>query len=114
MKTIALMVLTCGLMTSLGCVHLQPIGPLTKGMQTGEPASSADSKVKITAPKDAPAGPTMIPAPNPPAPTVLVSPGEVTESNANEAARRLAEELERDQQAMENMPRYSEVSVIKK
>ena len=38
----------------------------------------------------------------------------MTDANAAAAADRLAEEIEADRKAMEAMPRYAEVSVIKK
>jgi hypothetical protein len=65
--------------------------------------------VATTAPK-----PVIQPAPAPAPPALLVTPGEVTEANGADAARRLMEELEADRRSMEAMPRPAEISVIEK
>ena len=93
MRTIALGFALIGLGSGVGCVTLQPVGPLAHKL--GSP----------TGPKPAP------PAPVPPA--LLVTPGEVTEANHKQSVRRLIEEMEADRKAMESMPRTAEVSVIK-
>ena len=101
------------LLGGLGCVHLQPVGPITNPSGT---ASSAEApmKVKVSEAKDVAQLPTVRPAPPPPPPAVYVTPGEVTEANHREKVRRLLDEMEADRQAMEAMPRPSEVSVIRR
>lgn len=110
MKKLAI-VLLC-LVPSVGCFSLKPVGPLAKSMGKQDPDTSPSPGVTVTAAKDAPAGPMIQPAPAPPPPSLRVTPGEVNETNYNDAARRLMEELEADRKAMESMPRYAEVSVI--
>jgi hypothetical protein len=101
------------LLPGLGCVHLQPVGPLAKEFAGPAPASPAPG-VTVTAPKDVAPKPVVQPAPAPAPPALLVTPGEVTEANHTDAARRLMEELEADRRAMESMPRPAEISVIKR
>jgi hypothetical protein len=98
------------LLCGLGCVHLQPVGPLMK--PSGEAAELP--KAKVSEAKDVARMPTVTPLPPPPPPAVYVTPGEVTEANHAEKARRLLDEMEADRKAMEAMPRASEVSVIKR
>ena len=100
------------LLCGLGCVHLQPVGPLMN--PTGVVPAAESPKVKETEAKDAVRMPTMTPLPPPPPPAVYVTPGEVTDANHAEKVRRLLDEMEADRKAMEAMPRASEVSVIRK
>ncbi len=102
MKTFALgLLLTAG----VGCVHFQPIGPLAD--LQGSPGKQP--------PADAPAQePVVRPAPRPTPPALYVTPAEVTPLNADEAIKRLGQELETDRRTMEAMPNVSDVSVIKK
>ena len=99
------------LLCGLGCVHLQPVGPLMK--PSGEAAADLP-KAKVSEAKEVARMPTLTPLPPPPPPAVYVTPGEVTEANQAEKVRRLLEEMESDRKAMEAMPRPSEVSVIKR
>lgn len=109
------LIAAAGLLSGTGCLGLRPVGPMADSLQPREQAAVKKSDtVKVTAAKDAPGGPAVVPAPPPPAPTLRVSPAEVTDANASAAADRLAEEIEADKKAMEAMPRYAEVSVIKK
>ena len=100
------------LMCGLGCLHLQPVGPLMN--PTGATPADDPPKTKASEAKDMAAMPTVTPLPPPPPPAVYVTPGEVTEANHAEKARRLLDEMEADRKAMEAMPRASEVSVIKR
>lgn len=108
MRTIALGFALIGLGSGVGCVTLQPVGPLAHKL--GSPTGPKP------APPGTPAGPVMPPlqpAPAPVPPALLVTPGEVTEANHKQSVRRLIEEMEADRKAMESMPRTAEVSVIK-
>ena len=99
------------LLPGLGCVHLQPVGPLAKDFAGSAPISPAPG---VTAPKDAVPKPIVQSAPAPAPPALLVTPGEVTEANRADAARRLMEELEADRRSMESTPRPAEISVIRR
>lgn len=100
------------LLCGLGCVHLQPVGPITN--PTGVAPAADEPKAKVSEAKDVAQMPTVTPLPPPAPPAVYVTPGEVTEANHAEKVRRLSEEMEADRKAMEAMPRASEVSVIRK
>jgi hypothetical protein len=92
-----------------GCVHFQPIGPLADALPgTVPPAPTALAD-------DAPVPePIVRPAPRPTPPTVYVTPAEVTPLNAEEALKRLGQELDADRRAMEAMPSITEVSILKR
>lgn len=111
MKKLALMVL---LTPAVGCVHFQPIGPFAESF--GAPpqmrTTPEGARVRELGPNMA-AMPLMRPAPPPPLPAMMVTPSDVTVSNHKEAAQRLMQELETDRKAMNEMPRYSEVSVVR-
>ncbi len=111
MKKLALLAL---LLPGLGCVHLEPVGPMAKALGTKPAATSAGPGVKVTAAQDAPMGPIIQNAPPPPLPALLVTPGEVSAANHQDAASRLMREMEADRKAIDSMPRYADVSVIKK
>lgn len=98
------------LVGGLGCVHLQPVGPITN------PAGTVPSPppVRATEATDVPRPPAVTPLPPPPPPAVFVTPGEVTETNHPDKVRRLLDELEADRKAMEAMPRASEVSIVRR
>lgn len=99
-----MMVLGLLLIAGAGCVHIKPIGPLAEWQ--GLPP---DGK----AVPDAAPEPILREAPRPTAPAVYVTPGEVTSTNADEALKRLTQELDTDRRTMEAFPRYAEVSVVK-
>jgi hypothetical protein len=107
---LALVVLSPG----LGCVHFQPIGPLTKDMTVEAAAVRPTAEGKGVAPKAAVPTPVIQPAPAPAPPALLVTPAEVTEANHADAVHRLMQELEADRRSMESMPRPAEISVIRK
>ena len=44
----------------------------------------------------------------------MVLPGDVTEANPDQATRRLQDEMDADRKAIDLMPRYSEVSTVKR
>lgn len=92
---------------TVGCVHLQPVGPMAKMMKPGHPQE------RVQQAKPVEAAPIITSAPPPPPPSLLVAPGEVGSDNHRDAIKRLTEELESDRKAIETMPRYSEVSVVK-
>lgn len=98
--------------SATGCLHIQPVGPMAGAFGPGKPPTAPG--VKVTPPKDAPAGGPVLQQPPPPLPpAILVSPGEVSQSNYPDAMARLKEEMRSDRQAMDSMPRYAEVSVVK-
>jgi hypothetical protein len=89
-----------------GCVHFQPVGPLANSLPGTAPGPKAE---------DAPVPePVVRPAPKPTPPALYVTPAEVTPLNAEEAAKRLGQELDTDRRTMEAMPNITDVSVIKK
>jgi hypothetical protein len=111
MRTLALGLLV--LLPGVGCFHLQPVGPFAKELTKSSDSESKPAPgVTVTPPKDAAAGPVVQPAPAPPPPALLVTPGEVTETNYRQATQRLMEELEADRKSMDAMPRTAEVSVV--
>lgn len=112
MKPFAFAILTCSLV-SVGCLGIQPVGPMAKMLNEEAPPTRPAPGVTVTAAKDAPGGPVIQQAPPPPLPALKVTPGEVNESNYQDVMRRLVEEMEADRKAMESMPRYAEVSVVK-
>jgi hypothetical protein len=115
MKPLATAIAAVVLGSGVGCVHFQPIGPLADSL-AGSPApvrQTAGKGTTVTAAKDASAMPMLPDAPPPPAPTFLVTPGEVTEANHQNSARRLLDEMEADRKAMESMPKYPEMSIIR-
>ena len=103
--------------TSVGCMHVQPIGPLADsfGGTPGRPPAkrTAEGAVVQELAPDMAAGPLMRPAPPPPLPAMLVTPGDVTEGNHRDVTRRLLDEMEADRNAMAEMPAYAEVSVVR-
>lgn len=114
MKKLVLLLLTAPALAATGCLTLTPVGPMAKTFGTTEPPTKPAPGVTVTTAQDAPTGgPVLQPAPPPPAPALLVTPGEVTRSNYEDAVSRLKEEFRADRQAMESMPRYAEVSVVK-
>ena len=92
------------ILIATGCVHIKPIGPLAQWQ-----GLSQDGKA---APLETPE-PIMREAPRPTPPAVYITPGEVTAANADEALKRLTQELDTDRRTMEAFPRYAEVSVVK-
>lgn len=103
------------LLPTVGCFHLQPVGPLAKtfGEKPPETPSAPEPKAKAVVDKEVAAAPVIQAAPPPPLPSLKVTPGEVNANNHQEVARRLMEELEADRKALDSFPRYSEVSVVK-
>ncbi len=112
MRALAFAILT-GSLASLGCLGIKPVGPMATMLNEEPPPTRPAPGVTVTAAKDAPGGPVIQQAPPPPLPSLKVTPGEVTEANYPDAMRRLIEEMEADRKAMETMPRYAEVSVVK-
>lgn len=102
MRTIGLGLL---LLSGVGCLHLEPIGPLAGG--------KAPRAAKRPAVSDGHSMPVLPPAPPPIPPASLVTPGDVSETNAQEVIRRFEAELDADRKTMEKTPRYSEVSVVR-
>lgn len=112
MRTLAFAILGLSI-AGTGCFSIQPVGPMAKMLNEEAPPTRTAPGVTVTAAKDAPGGPVIQPAPPPPLPSLKVTPGEVTEANYQDAMRRLIEEMEADRKAMDAMPRYAEVSVVK-
>jgi hypothetical protein len=102
-RTLALGLL---LTTGAGCLHIQPVGPLAGQLGSPSPQSPAGDS-------DAPE-PVVRQAPKPTPPALYVTPAEVNGMNAEEAAKRLGQELETDRRSMDAMPNVSEVSVVNK
>ncbi len=114
--------LVLGLFTpAVGCMTLTPIGPFADQFTDKTP-----SKAKPPIPgmptipampmvKEVAAMPQIEEAPPPPRPAFLVSPDEVTETNAAEVERKLMQEMEQDRiNAKKILPPRAEVSHIKR
>ena len=99
------------LLVGVGCMHLQPVGPMAATLGVKEPTTNPSSLTTPSIPEPTPE-PQMIPAPTPPAPSLLVTPEEIDSSNADEMIQRLKKELETDRQAIDAMPNYSIVSQL--
>jgi hypothetical protein len=98
-------VLLCGLLLAgVGCVHIKPVGPLAQFQGLNPDGSQPAPETP---------DPIVREAPRPTLPAVYITPSEVTAANADEALKRLAQELETDRRSMDAMPRYAEVSVVK-
>jgi len=92
---------------SLGCVNVQPVGPMTKVF---------GDKPLFVAPKKSTAVPgtveeKMAPAPKPVPPSELVRPEDVTREDPQAAARKLQSEFEVDRKSISTSPRTAEISI---
>ncbi len=95
---------------ALGCTTFKPVGPL---MGKNTPTRSVDQpNAVVTAPMTLGAMPTFPDAPPPPAPTRLVSVGDVTPDTAHDAVKKMAQELQQDGKAADAMPNPAEVSRV--
>jgi hypothetical protein len=77
------------LLAGVGCMNMQPVGPMTK----------------VLPPKPRPSDPTepqVVPAPKPVPPAALIQPSDVTDDNAEAVTRKLMNELEADRKTMGN------------
>ncbi len=98
------LLLGLALTAGVGCVHIKPVGPLADWQGTAPDGKPVPEQALE---------PIVREAPRPTAPAVYVTPGEVTATNADEAMKRLSQELDTDRRTMEAFPRYAEVSVVK-
>jgi hypothetical protein len=100
---------------AIGCMSIKPIGPLANPNSTNHrPAEAARGNATATAPQAIATMPQIEEGPRPPRPAYEVTPGEVGEENAKECAMKLRKELEADRISADAMPRYPEVSHIKR
>jgi hypothetical protein len=83
-----------------GCMTIRPLGPM-KGVFPEPKAEEIAAEPVVRQP----------PKPTPPA--MLVTPGEVTEANAQAVVSKLKQELEQDRRSVETFPKTSEVSFVK-
>ncbi len=99
-----------GMLISTGCLHIQPIGPLAhaQGLPSNPPPIGSKAAAEATRLE-----PILREAPKPTPPAMYVTPGEITATNADEAMKRLQQELETDRRITEAMPRYAEISIVK-
>lgn len=74
-----------------GCTTITPVGPLAGLAPPPKVAPEAQDAV-------------VRPAPRPTPPAVYVTPAEVTSLNAEDAAKRLQQELDTDRRALDAMP----------
>ncbi len=102
-----LLIAAAAALSGAGCLHVTPVGPMAKML------GSDEKKSNIEGAKPAPTDPVTVPAPKPVPPAMLVTPGEVSDQNPQDATKKLMEELEQDRRSMEAMPRPSEVSAYK-
>jgi|GEM_PF-2198925 len=104
-------------MPAVGCMTITPIGPFANQFtDKAPPQGKLPSPGAPTVPmvQDVAAMPQIEEAPPPPRPAFLVSPDEVTETNAAEVERKLMQEMEQDRiNAKKILPR-AEVSHIKR
>jgi hypothetical protein len=107
MSRLFLLIMAAAALGGAGCLHVQPVGPMAKMLGT-------DPKPGPIVPGAKPAAePVTVPAPKPVPPAMLVTPGEVSDQNPQDAQKKLIEELEQDRRSLDAMPRPSEVSVYK-
>ena len=99
-----------GMLIGTGCLHIQPIGPLAhaQGLPSNPPPIGSKAAAEATRLE-----PILREAPKPTPPAMYVTPGEITATNADEALKRLQQELETDRRSTEAMPRYAEISIVK-
>ena len=94
------------LLASIGCTQFQPIGPLAgamKGKGSTAPPVEKDQ---------GPPTPTIVSAPRPVPPAMLIVPEDVTSNNPNIAIQKLQDEFEYDAK-MTPAAKTSEVSVVR-
>lgn len=99
------------LLLGVGCMHIQPVGPMAATLGVTKPTAHPTALTEPSAPKPIVA-PETLPAPPPPAPSLLVTPEEIDATNADEMIQRLKKELETDRNAIDEMPNYSIVSKL--
>ena len=105
--------LLCGLAlaASVGCVNVQPVGPLAQAMgkNPNPPAKRAAQ------PKAEPADvtPVTVEAQRPAPPAMLVTPGEVSADSHRQAIEQLTRECEQDRSTMPPPPRTAEISRVR-
>ena len=115
MRKLALLTALAATLPATGCLGLQPVGLMAKHFDAKPAATKSADGAVVTPPADAPAGgPVLQPAPPPPSPTFLITPGEVTAANAADAVARLQKEIDGDRQALANFPNYAEVSTVRR
>ena len=88
-------------MLGIGCTTVTPVGPMAKMFPPKDKKDHTESVEPIV---------TQAPKPVPPA--LLVTPGEVTESNYQQAIEKLKQEMEQDRRSLEAMPHTSEISAM--
>src|SRR5262245_25180470 len=91
---------------SLGCVNVQPVGPMVK-VFGDKPLFSTKKSTNM------PAGEVLAPAPKPVPPSELVQPDDVTREDAQSITRKLQSEFETDRKTMPAPPRTAEISIYK-
>ena len=84
-----------------GCMTITPVGPMAKMFPPKE------KKEEAAVPE-----PIVTQAPRPVPPAMLVTPGEVTEGNYQQAIEKLKQEMEQDRRSLEAMPKTSEISAM--
>lgn len=91
---------------SLGCVNVQPVGPMVKVF--GEKPLFSTKKTTSV-----PGGEVLPPAPKPIPPAELVHPDDVTREDPQSVTRKLQTEFEADRKTMPTPPRTAEISIYK-
>jgi hypothetical protein len=92
-------------------MQFRPTGPLFAD-QPGLKPSKTNPNAMID--RDGTAMPVLAEGPPPPAPAYLVSPNEISATNHEDVARRLADEIEQDRRATEQFPNYATVSKVER
>jgi len=98
---------------AIGCMNIKPIGPLANMNATNHGPAETPRATAMPA-KAMAAMPVIEEGPRPTSPAYEVTPGEVSEANAHECVMKLRKELDADRAAADAMPRYPEVSRIKR
>ncbi|MFO0935432.1 MAG: hypothetical protein U0798_02820 [Gemmataceae bacterium] len=88
-------------MLGIGCTTVTPVGPMAKMFPPKEKKGVQET-----------VEPIVQQAQKPVPPALLVTPGEVTESNYQQAIEKLKQEMEQDRRSLEAMPNVSEISTL--
>ncbi len=96
------------LLAAIGCTQFQPIGPLAGALKAKPPAAPpVESQIH-----QGPPTPTIVSAPKPVPPAMLIIPEDVSANNPNAAAQKLEDELTYDNKTIP-ATKPSEVSIVR-
>jgi hypothetical protein len=104
-----LLLTTTLLAASIGCVNVQPVGPMVKVFGDKPILALPSKSTKKPGEADAP----LPPAPPPTPPAELIFPENVKPENPQDAAKKLQHEFETDRKTMPTPSRTAEISIYK-